>query len=407
MKRRRLLPRRSVTEWCIRGALSVVALGLAYISVRHSVAESVKRYSPVYAHQLAPDNGSITALLAQQQFAAKPTARQTTVAMARLALQQDPTAIPAVTTLGFQLQLGGDALGARRLFAYSGKLSRRDLETHIWAIENAVSRGDVRTALSHYDLALRTSITAPDLLFPVLSQAVNDPTVRHDLATVLRQKPSWGSSFLTYLAGSKVADSSAIADLVLRMKRFGLAPSPEAAAAATNGLVSTGAFDAAWRFYTALHPQADHRRSRDPRFSDDIATPSVFDWNPVENPAYSVSLQRDRAGGLFDFSAPPSVDGSVLTQMQLLPAGAYRLTGHSIGIQQPRRSAPYWTLTCRDGRELGHVEVPNSSEANGTFGGRFTVPAGCPVQTLSFVLRPSDEVSGSSGQIDRVQIFPG
>jgi hypothetical protein len=63
-------------------------------------------------------------------------------------------------------------------------------------------------------------------------------------------------------------------------------------------------------------------------------------------------------------------------------------------------------LRCSDGRELGRVALPNSDEAEGNFAGRFSVPAGCPVQTLVLVAPGSEGVSGLSGQIDRAQMSP-
>lgn len=96
----------------------------------------------------------------------------------------------------------------------------------------------------------------------------------------------------------------------------------------------------------------------------------------------------------------------MLQQLQLLPPGSYRLSGHTIGIEQPAGALPYWTLRCQDGRELGRVEVPNSGVANGNFTGTFSVPAGCPVQTLVLMARSSDAIAGQSGQIDRAALMP-
>jgi hypothetical protein len=92
--------------------------------------------------------------------------------------------------------------------------------------------------------------------------------------------------------------------------------------------------------------------------------------------------------------------------MQVLPPGDYRLEGHASGIEQPESSAPYWLLSCSDGRELGRVVVHNATRDGGHFAGRFNVPAGCPSQFLTLVARPSDLVSGLSGQIDQVQLSP-
>src|SRR3546814_18551951 len=90
----------------------------------------------------------------------------------------------------------------------------------------------------------------------------------------------------------------------------------------------------------------------------------------------------------------------------MLPAGDYVLEGHSIGIEQPARSRPYWIVRCQTGGEIGRVELPNSSQAGGRFQGAIRVPADCPVQLLALVARSTDDLGGVSGQIDRIPIHP-
>jgi hypothetical protein len=190
------------------------------------------------------------------------------------------------------------------------------------------------------------------------------------------------------------------------LRRTGVPIPQEVTAWVVAGLASRNLTDAAWSYYASVRPAADRRASRDFDFTADLTSPTPFDWTPVNDAGVTTSIQRDGKGGVFDFAASPSVGGPLLQQTQMLPPGEYRLLGRSIGIEQPERSRPYWALNCHDGRELGRVEMPNSAQANGVFGGRFSVPAGCPVQTLLLVARPSDSVSGVAGQIDQVRLYP-
>src|SRR5690606_37330422 len=96
----------------------------------------------------------------------------------------------------------------------------------------------------------------------------------------------------------------------------------------------------------------------------------------------------------------------VVTQTQLLPPGRYQLVGESAEIDQPDRSLPYWVLTCRGGVELGRVNVPNSTATEGRYSGEFVVPLGCPVQSLSLMIRASDKASGVGGKIKHIQLVP-
>lgn len=390
----------------MRGGLALVAAVLGGMSVTHSLARVIENDDPAQAHQLAPNDGRIAALLASVQLAENTTVAQAgTERLARRALRQDPTAVAAVSTLGFEAQLRGDLAGAQRLFGYSQKLSRRDLPTQLWAVENAVARGDIAGALQHYDIALRTSKSAPDILFPVLAGAIADPAIRYHLIATLAKKPVWGPGFIAWLAGNGT-DPQAAARLFLGIRQAGIPLTPEAVAAAVNGLVAAGTVDDAWRFYSLMYQGVDRRVSRDPRFTANLSTASLFDWQPVDDGTISTSIQRGTTGGVFVFSVPSSGGGMLLRQMQMLPAGNYQLSGHSEGINQRDSSLPYWALTCANGRELGRVVVTRSTVADGNFTGRFSVPSGCPVQTLSLVAKPSDDVEGVTGQIDRVRLAP-
>lgn len=146
--------------------------------------------------------------------------------------------------------------------------------------------------------------------------------------------------------------------------------------------------------------------SRDPNFGATLKLPAAFDWIPIETTGISTSIQSAPEGGVFEFAAAPSVGGLLLQQVQMLPPGAYVLEGHSAEVDQPANTRPYWTLACRDGRELGRIELPNSTVTSGRFAGRFVVPADCPVQTLALNARASSAISGTTGKIDWALLQP-
>ena len=403
MSLRRDLVRRSPREWAVRIALAAVAAVLGYYSVIFSIAQVVVKNNPELAYRLAPYDGRITAVYATSLAGedATPQDRARADDLAKLALRQDPTAVAAAATLGVNADLRGDRAAARRYFTYAQKLSRRDLRTQLWMIEDAVQRGDIPAALHQYDITLRVFPNLGKMLYPVLASASGDPAIRTELVKTLAGKPLWGESFINFIAGSG-PDPRATAALFLALRRAGVAVPEAAGAGAINALIAAGQADAAWSYYAGIRPGADRRRSRDPRFVGKLETPSQLDWMPVNDGGLTTSIQ----GGIFDFAVPASVGGPLLQQLQLLPPGSYRLTGHSIGIEQTQDARPYWLLSCQGGRELGRVEVPNSNVANGVFSGVFSVPADCPVQTLVLMARPSDAVSGLSGQFDRVELVP-
>lgn len=407
MAGRRSAGRRTPAQWGLHGGLALLTAVLGYVGTSHSMALVTQKANPALAHQQAPGNGMITAELAEKRFIDNQTkAAQPAVArLARQALQQDPTAVKAVATLGFQAQERGDVPQARRLFAYADHLSRRHILTRLWAIEDAVARDDVPGVLRQYDIALRTSKKAPDILFPPLANAISDTTVRNGAVATLARKPIWAPAFVGFVAASG-NDPEAVADLLSRISRAGVPVTAEATAVIINRLIGSGSFASAWQYYAAMRPGADRGRSRDPQFTANLDHPSLFDWVTVDQSGVSTSIQHGTKGGVFDFAVSSGIGGMLLQQTQLLPPGTYRLSGHSSGIEQPDSALPYWVLNCPDRRELGRVIVPSSNRNNGTFAGQFVVPSGCSPQTLALVARPSYQISGVSGQIDQVQLVP-
>jgi hypothetical protein len=356
---------------------------------------------------LAPSDAQITGRLAQSLFSEEAGKRDLIGArdLARGALRRNGTVIAAVTTLGLSAEVAGDRVRARRLFAYSERLSRRDLTTQIWALEDAVGHGDIGGALRHYDIALRTSPESADLLFPVLAAASGDTAVRSALVRTLAGDPPWAAPFVSYLAENG-KDPIVNATVLQRLGLAGFSVPATARVAVVTALTRAGYADQAWSFYASGRPGLDRRRSRDPLFTGDTISPSPLDWTPVESPGISTSIQHGDRGGVFEFSAPASVGGALLRQLQLLPPGKYRLSGHGVGIDQPDGERPYWSVTCHDGRELGRVELPVSNRSARTFDGTFAIPRGCGIQMLQLIARPVSAMTGLSGQIGRVQLEP-
>lgn len=400
---------RSPREWALRGSLAAAALVAGGFSTAQTFGYVLRSAAPERAATFAPGDGRILADVAEQQAASGESDASTRAridALARQALSREPLAAPALTALAIDAEYRGDRTAARRLIAHSDRLSRRELGTRLWLIEDAVGRGDIKVALGHYDIALRTSRAAPDTLFPVLAQAISDEQINRGTAAILSKSPAWKDEFFAYL-GEKSSEPVASARLFRRLAAAGVAPGEGPQAGVVNALIAKGQFDAAWNFYRTLRPGARRDRLRDPEFTAALARPSLFDWLPVTLEAgISASIQGGERGGVFDFAAPSTVGGTVLQQFVLLAPGTYRLSGRSAGIAQPADSRPYWQLVCADGRESGRVEVGSADQAGGRFAGTLTVPAGCPAQTLRLIVRPSNEVGGVTGQIEQVSLAP-
>jgi len=394
-------------RWLVRGALAGAVALLAAISIQDTAAQVAARTNLQLAHMLDPGAGRIAGRLAERTFAAEMQAAPDSRAakLALQALRNDPTAVEAAATLALLAQLRGDQSRSDALFAYANTLSQRELRPQLWAIEQAVTRGDVEGALRHYDIALTTSRGAEDLLFPVLEKALREPLVRRTLLEKLASQPVWTRGFVNY-AAITVSDPAATIDFFRSGQSAGLPIQEAERTAIVNAVAARGQHNLAWSYYSSFRPQALRTHSRDAEFMGTQDNPAVFDWVLRYDTGAIASLQGGEEGGLLDFSAPPGSSGALVDQLQILPAGQYRLEGRSAGIDLADDERPYWLVTCASGRELARIPVPNSDVNGGRFSGTVRVPAGCPVQTLSLIVRSSNRIAGASGQFEFVRLVP-
>lgn len=366
--------------------LAIISI-VAMIGVFDSLARAIADVSPASAHFLAPWDGVITANYAFDTFEStldRGTGSVASLAAAK-ALRQDATAVQALTVLGLQAQLRFEPDRTRALFAYSLVLSRRELQPRLWAIEEAVSRGDISAALANYDIALRTSKSAEEMLFPILSSSMSERTIFPALVRLTRGNPVWAKRFVEYVVRNTDEPTTA-RQFVAAISGSEVPVDAVDRAALVNRMIALQQQHDAWMYFSSFRRGLLADRSRDPLFSGNASAPTLFDWTPVEGDGLSVSFQQDKNGHYVDFYAAPGADGSMLRQIEVLPRGRYRFVGKSSAEQHSSESeGPYWVLRCSDGREGGRIRLPASERLLG-FTASFEVPRGCPTQTLDFVV---------------------
>lgn len=404
------LKKQSGRKWAARGGrglIALVALALGIASISGSLSNVIVKADVRVANRLALADGRIMAALAAEEFSASPSIDRDSAPaiLAKRALMLDPTAVKALRVLGTQAQLRSEEALAERLFTLSTALSRRGLQPQLWMIERAVARGDIDRALYNYDLAIRTSTKGRNLLFPVLASAIIEPRVRAALIDILAADPPWVESFVQYVPNGNV-ESRALVKFFQEGTQKGLPIEDAERSRVVYSLARRDLMEEAWEYYTSIRPGVVRDRSRDPGFifGGEVSTP--FDWNLGNAQSLFAAILQEGESGFLEFAAPPSTRTTVVRQTQLLPAGDYRLDGRGSGIDQPKDSRPYWVLSCKDGPEIGRVNVPNSNGGESTFSAIFTVPPACSVQVLSLVIRSSDKISGVSGRISHLQLVP-
>lgn len=380
-------------------ALSVAACGL-WIGVR-TLGVSVAKTDSRLAASLNGGNADI--LGAQSRRMLEASQMDIAVALARKALRRDPTVVSAVQSVGLAAQAAGDVGKAGRLLSYAQGLSRRNLQTHLWAIEYYVARGNTSRVLGEYDLALRTSLPARDILFPILGSAVADPVVALDLVARLKRRPLWYEAFLSFVAGdNRVAPATAV-DFLRATRDAGVAvPSASLATLVTRSL-DAQQFRTAWAAYALKRPGADPSRLRDPGFKALPEEPAPFDWALFNDGSVLAQAVEENGAGRLEIEAGSGSAGLAAQQVQMLPPGKYRLIVDADAISEGANLV--WSLACRDGSEISRLMMPGGM-ARHHAETSFTVPPFSTIQTLKLVADAGESPQGLHAAITRVIVAP-
>ncbi len=319
------------------------------------------------------------------------------------ALARDVTLTSAIEMRALQAEAERDPAREARLFALSSQISRRSLPTRLWLIQRSVDKGDVAGALDDFDIALRTSTAAPEVLFPVLARAAADPALAAPIARVLDRHQDWRLVFLHY-AITEAHAGPGVAAVLLRMKDRRAILDGHVDDALIGELVSEQAFALARQVRLAFGPPAGNGLVADPHFADP-RQPYPFGWNLVDGG--TADAHRARLGGrpVLQYQSSPGGGGALATQLLTLAPGGYRLTVRTAQPAGDVLSQPFWTITCGgdSGRQIGLIDQPGTAGAAGTLD--FTVPAGCPGQWLMLTLRSGDDPD-LTGSIASVEVNP-
>jgi hypothetical protein len=380
--------------FCVFASWAVLAAGIAGVT---------RNRAPAVALRWLPDDARALTNLAFTR-AARTGNQAAARKLAQRAIARDATLPDAFTTLGLTDKAASSR--ARALIIHSEQLSRRDLPTQLWLIEDLVRRNDIRGALLHYDIALRTSKRAPEVLFPVLASAISDKPVRDQLIPLLDRRPPWRRDFILF-AVDKSPVPEALADLLFSAARSGRPLDPDAAVLLVTRLVTAGKMDVAWRLYGAtIGTGPSERLVRNGGF-ESRSDGTSFDW--VLTDEYDVWAKRAGApsGGLrLELGSGGGAGGSVARQLLKLEPGQYELGLKAGRIEDQPPAQVNVVITCApEGHQLQRIPLRTDTISGGATQVRFTVPKDkCPAQWLLFDLRGDEEPLERAAWVDSVSV---
>lgn len=307
---------------------------------------------------------------------------------AQAALRREPVNVVAVRSLALIASRESKPTEAQRLIRYAETLSRRDLPTELWHIEERVQADDIAGALRHYDHALRASPSSDRQLIPILVKAASDPAIRRPLMAMVASKPPWWHGLANELAAAGQSPG-AIFDLVTAMRlRVGNDEERRLLIAAMNRLIDLYAYRLAYRVYAeSKQPSPDASLIRNGEFDSDNPLPP-FDWRLAEEPDLAATVQSSgtQADGraLFFFSDRGRA-GIVAQQLLLLPAGEYRLTAVVGEVPTEPAERPRLALICPHSSRTALFELAFPKTEAGPIRQDFRVPPDCAAQLLTVI----------------------
>lgn len=316
------------------------------------------------------------------------------------AFARDPLNVTSLVALGTLASIQKDDDAARSIFRHSERLSRRNLPTQLWLIEDAVSGGDIRLALVHYDRAMRTSLRSRELLIPVLAAASSHPEVASQVVPYLRARASWWAEYLNRLIFTAPVPATMPAIVAAANLRTDGSEERPLLAAAVAHLVNLGRIDAAFGLYRPRGAQ----QLRNGGFERENILPPL-DWKVRDTELdYGAAVRPAPSGGQALFiMAGTDMGGPVAEQILRLAPGRYRLSTRAGDISKRESERPVIKVACLGGVGLIDRSVPAATRA--TF--MIEVPQqGCAAQRLVVESRPRPDTGSPEAWLDDVSVLP-
>jgi hypothetical protein len=322
----------------------------------------------------------------------------------RHALLANPLQNGALATLGRAMEAQKrDIRNVRSVFETSKRVSRRDALTIAWMIEEHAGSNDVLATLREYDVALVVYPGLSELLFPILSNALEDKDIQKGLAEVLKRRPVWQYAALSYAINHGNADD--VADLLASL---GSLPN-EPAARVLEGqlldrLVTEGKLGVAVPTYLKLTQSSPAVLSR-LSFDEETTLPNrqPFTWAMGEGDSLVVSFSKKANPQRITLSADvaPLANVELARKLLMLPAGRFRLQSDANWVGNAGADLKI-VLTCI----LPGSAIPAISMRlpRGQHRTEFTVGVGCLAQIASLRFDSGEGQSAADVTVNTVSL---
>ena len=326
---------------------------------------------------------------------------------AEQALREDPLNARALRILAQVAEHFSDHGKTEALMRGAVQRSYQQSLAIYWMMRESYADKKYADAMRYADLLLRTRPQLSRHVYPMLGRMAENVNASIELKRALEGNPPWRVEFFAALP-NLVTDARTPLQLLLSLSNAAVPPTDAERRSYLNTLVQHKLYELAYYSWLQfLPPEALSKTGR--LFNGSFDTPPSglpFDWVFTKGGGVNVKFgqRSDKEGQralLIEFG-PGRVDfGSGLSELVLLPPGAYKLAGKYKTDLVSQRGLK-WSVTCADAKDpVGVSSTMNGSNASWKdLEVSFTIPPdGCPAQyvTLALDARSASEqfVSGA------------
>lgn len=286
------------------------------------------------------------------------------------AAAKEPLAPEPFLVRGVQAELAGDAVTAQRAFEAAQWRDPRSLPAAYFLADRYFRSSDVTRGLREVAALARLSPDGGDAAVPYVAQYAANPANWPALRDLFGKNPFLAQRVLVALASNIQTVPAALA--LLNPRETG---NRQWLVVLVQTLINAGDYPKAHAVWERLAraPPAPGELIHDADFRD-ASAPPPFNWQLTSSTVGLAERQKGRLHVLFYGNE----DGTLASQLLLLPPGAYRMSMRLLG-DPARAHALTWSVWCdKAAQPLASVTLDTAAAR----GWQFAVPAGCSAQWL-------------------------
>lgn len=388
------MPARTGTPSAV-GKVAIAALALigAVQVVRSAIVQQMVASRPDVAASLWPGHPRVQLALAMGEIGAAATKGQApgaaSVKRSETASRRAPLAVEPFLIRGAIAQSEQQAKTAESLFVEAARRDPRSAAARFFLAQLYLASGRPGEGLRHASVLVRLVSGGLDALVPAMAQYAKSPG-----AVPTLRRMFGGNRDLRDAVLSDLARDAGNFDLIVALAgeaigKEGPLVAPAWQALLLRSLIERGEFARAQSLWLRISGlRSAPGGIFNPGF-EKLAAPAPFNWTLSGG---DFGFAEPAAGGSLQLMYYGRTDGEFANQTLLLAPGPYELSMRVMRTSDgDGGSGLSWTMACSaPDKPLLNLAIGEVENVARPIAARFTVPAGCPAQTLRLVGAPRE-----------------